>query len=373
MRALLAVFAALGLAACSATGPEPAELKSFKEEVKPKVAWKTSAGESGEFIFLPGIWEGDFFVAGSEGEVARLDGRNGKRKWRVELDLKLSGGVGAGDGAVVVGTSKGEVIALDATNGKQLWRAKLSSEVLSPPVIGEAMVFVRSGDGRVAGFDRTDGLRKWEYIPTAPPPLVLRGAFGLTLEEGSVYFGLPGGKLVAVNASNGALLWETAVAVPKGDTELERVSDIVSNPIVENGQVCAIAFQGRVACFDSVRGTLAWARNASSVAGLAAGTSAFFYVDDTATIHAVDRTSGGSLWKQAVLLNRGLGEPGVVGKYVVAGDFEGYLHLFDMEDGRLVGRLSTDGSPISGPPIQVGERNFVVQTREGTLYAVSLR
>jgi len=235
------------------------------------------------------------------------------------------------------------------------------------------MVFVRSGDGRVAGFDRTDGLRKWEYIPTAPPSLVLRGAFGLTLEEGSVYFGLPGGKLVAVNASNGALLWETAVAVPKGDTELERVSDIVSNPIVENGQVCAIAFQGRVACFDSVRGTLAWARNASSVAGLAAGTSAFFYVDDTATIHAVDRTSGGSLWKQAVLLNRGLGEPGVVGKYVVAGDFEGYLHLFDMEDGRLVGRLSTDGSPISGPPIRVGERNFVVQTREGTLYAVSLR
>lgn len=371
--AACALLGAWLLAACSTSGPEPAPLESFKAEVKPKVAWKASVGESGAFIFSPGIWEGDFFIAGTEGEVQRLDGRNGKRKWRVELDKTLAGGVGAADGLVVVGTSKGEVLALDAATGKLRWKGQVTSEVLSAPVIGEGLALVRSGDGRVAGFDVADGSRKWEYIPTSPPPLMLRGAFGLTLHEGNVYFGLPGGKLIALKASTGALLWETAVAIPKGETELERVSDIVNNPVVEDGQVCAIAFQGRVACFDAGRGTLAWARNASSVGGLAVSDTAFFYVDDTGTLHAIDRSSGGSLWKQALLLNRDLGEPGVVGRYVVVGDFEGYLHLFDAEDGRIVGRLSTDDSPVTAAPVQVGDRNFVVQTREGRLYAVTLR
>ncbi len=361
------------LAGCSTSGPEPTPLESFKAEVNPKVAWKASAGESGAFIFSPGIWEGDFFIAGTEGEVQRLDGRNGKRRWRVDLDVALAGGVGAADGLAVVGTSKGEVIALDAATGKVRWKAQVTSEVLSAPVIGDALVLVRSGDGRVAGLDATDGTRKWEYIPTSPPPLMLRGAFGLTLHEGHVYFGLPGGKLVALTAATGALLWETAVAIPKGDTELERVSDIVNDPVVENGQVCAIAFQGRVACFDAARGTLAWARNASSIGGLAASDTAFFYVDDTGTLHAIDRASGGSLWKQARLLNRDLGEPGIVGRYVVVGDFEGYVHLFDSEDGRIVGRLSTDDSPVTTAPVRVGDRNFVVQTRGGRLYAVTLR
>lgn len=369
----IALLSALLIAACSSSGPEPAALEPFKAEVSPRVAWKASVGESGVFIFSPGIWEGDFFVAGAEGEVQRLDGRNGKRKWRVDLRATLAGGVGAGEGLVVVGTSKGEVLCLDAATGKVRWKGQVTSEVLSAPVVGQEVVLVRSGDGRVAGLDIIDGSRKWEYIPTSPPPLMLRGAFGLTLHDGNVYFGLPGGKLVALKAATGALMWEVAVAVPKGDTELERVSDVVNNPVVADGQVCAIAFQGRVGCFDAVRGTLAWARNASSIGGLAASDSAFFYGDDTGTLHAIDRASGGSLWKHALLLNRDLGEPGVVGRYVVVGDFEGVVHLFDAEDGRIVGRLSTDDSPITVAPLAVTDRNFVVQTRDGRLYAVALR
>jgi outer membrane protein assembly factor BamB len=131
-----ALLGAWLLAACSTSGPEPAPLESFKAEVKPKVAWKASAGESGAFIFSPGIWEGDFFIAGTEGEVHRLDGRNGKRKWRVDLDTTLAGGVGAADGLVVVGTSKGEVLALEAGTGKVRWKGQVTSEVLSAPVIG---------------------------------------------------------------------------------------------------------------------------------------------------------------------------------------------------------------------------------------------
>jgi outer membrane protein assembly factor BamB len=63
----------------------------------------------------------------------------------------------------------------------------------------------------------------------------------------------------------------------------------------------------------------------------------------------------------------------VVGKYLVVGDFEGYLHFFDREDGSIAARLSTDGGPINAPPIPVGPGNLLVQTREGHLYAITVR
>ena len=63
----------------------------------------------------------------------------------------------------------------------------------------------------------------------------------------------------------------------------------------------------------------------------------------------------------------------MVGKYVVVGDFQGYVHFFNREDGAIAARLSTDGDPISAAPVPVGPGNLVVQTREGHLYAITVR
>lgn len=372
-RLAAAALIALAVVGCSDTGPQPAELVKFKPEVKAKVAWKASAGDSEPYLFTPALWEGDYFIAGTEGGVRRLDGRNGRRKWSVSLKDPLSGGVEAGDGFVFVGTARGEVLALDAATGKLKWRANAASEVLSAPVLSDSIVVVRSGDGRIAGFDVADGTRKWEYLPVNPPALIIRNPFRVRIVDGVVYAGLAGGRMVALRLSNGSLVWEAAVSQPKGETELERVTDVLSTPVVEGGQACAVSFQGRIACFDAARGALSWARNASSPGGLAASATAFFFVDETGSVHAVDRTSGASLWKLDQFSYRSPGAPAVVGRYVVVGDFEGYLHFLSQDDGRVVGRLSTDGSAISMAPMVVGENNLAAQTTEGHLYAVTVR
>jgi outer membrane protein assembly factor BamB len=367
----LIALAALVAGCSSSTGPKPAELKDFKPKATVKVAWKASAGDSDRYVFSPGIWDGDFFVAGNEGRITRLDGRNGRSRWQIKSKMKLSGGVEAFDGTVVVGSSKGAVLAFDA-NGKPKWQAQVSSEVLSAPSISEGVVVVRSGDGRIHGLDAADGNRRWEYIATMPS-LLIRTSVGVTIDKGVVYAGLPGGKMIALSLSTGALLWETAVSQPRGETELERVTDVVSVPVVEDGQACAIAFQGRIACFETQRGTLAWARNASGTGDLAADERYFYYVDESSHVQAIDRDSGASIWKQELVAHRRLGSPTVVGNYVVVGDFEGYLHFFDREDGAIAARLSTDGGPISAPPVPVGPGNLLVQTREGSVYAITVR
>jgi outer membrane protein assembly factor BamB len=371
--AALAALAVLMLPACSDPGPKPAELKEFKPLAKARVAWSVTAGPAGNYVFTPAILDGDVFTASTAGEVTRFDVANGKRKWRAELPGKtvLSGGVAAGGGLVLAATAKGAVHAW-SPDGKPLWQSQVSSEVLSVPATSDGVVVVRSGDGRIHGLDARDGTRRWEYVATLPP-LLIRTTAGVTIEGGSVFAGLPGGKLVALSLASGAVLWEAALSTPRGETELERTTDVTSTPIVEDGKVCAVAFQGRIGCFDAQKGTLVWARNASSVGDLGADDRFFYFVDESSHLHAIDRDSGATLWKQTALSYRSLGAPAATGRFVAVGDFEGYLHFFDREDGNPVARISTDGGQISAQPLVVGEGNLLVQTREGTLYAVTVR
>ena len=118
----------------------------------------------------------------------------------------------------------------------------------------EGIVVVWSLDGKIFGLAEADGARKWVYQRTTPPLTVRRFAGGVT-SRGGLFTGTAGGKLLALDLATGALGWEASVATPKGSTELERIADVTSLPVVEERQVCAAAYPGRVACFELVRGT----------------------------------------------------------------------------------------------------------------------
>jgi outer membrane protein assembly factor BamB len=301
---------------------------------------------------------------------SRFDAASGKQLWRVDTKLALSGGVGADADRVVVGSQKGDVVALNL-DGKQLWRAQVTSEVLSAPGVAEGMVVVRSGDGRIVGLDAKDGARKWEYATTLPP-LLLRGSAGVTIARGAVFAGLHNGRLVALGLANGNVGWEGSVAQAKGANELERMVDIAAAPLVEEDQVCAVAFQGRVACFDAVKGALSWGRDASSAVGLASDPGTLYLSDERGTVMALDKGSGATFWKMDKLYGRQVSAPVVVGRYIAVGDFQGYVHFLNREDGAFAARVATDGSAITASPVRLGS-NLLVQTRNGGLFAVAIK
>ena len=65
--------------------------------------------------------------------------------------------------------------------------------------------------------------------------------------------------------------------------------------------------------------------------------------------------------------------PLVFGRFVVVGDFEGYVHFLQREDGSFAGRIATDGSGIIAAPVALDLTSFVVQTRNGGVFAISLQ
>jgi outer membrane protein assembly factor BamB len=356
-----------GRSSAGKPGPMP-ELAATATAV---IDWQASVGASRPGL-SPAVTSDAVYAAALDGTVARLDAATGRTVWRISAGKPLSAGPGADATLVAVGTDKGDVLAFD-TDGKALWNARVTSEVISPPVVAEGIVVVVSGDGRIFGFAAADGKTRWVNQRTNPPLTVRNGAGGVA-SRGGVFLGVAGGRLLAMDLQTGTIGWDGAVATPKGATELERIADVTSRPWVEERQACAVAYQGRVACFEIVRGTLNWSRDVSSLSGLSALSAgdAYYVVDDAGAIHALDRATGASLWKQDKLGPRRPVAGQVAGGFLTVIDPEGYVHLLAPSTGAYVGRLATDGSPPTSQPLATGAR-IVWQTVAGNVYALTAR
>ncbi|MFZ4536004.1 outer membrane protein assembly factor BamB [Propionivibrio sp.] len=374
-KCLAAFFMAISLAGCStldslnpfaSSGPKMAELQPIKATAEVRVVWRESVGKSDVYAFTPAVVGSTVYAASKDGNLIRID--DGKLAWKINAGQPLSGGVGADQSMVVVGSPKGDLLAFASADGKLLWKAKATSEILSPPALGDGIVVVRSGDNRLAAYDALDGKRKWIYQrPT--PALSLRVTSSPVIEGKFVFAGFPGGKLIAVSTSNGAAMWDGTVALPKGSTELDRVADITSAPVISGRTICAVAFQGRVACFDLSNGNLAWARDMSSAVGLAIDGRYLYVTDDKGSVHALDMASGASLWKQDKLSLRRVSAPLTRRGLIAVADVQGVVHFLNRDDGSFVARLTTDGSPVIAPLQALGSL-LLVQTSNGGVYAI---
>lgn len=353
------------------TAPEMAQLAPLTNTIAIGALWQSNIGNSQQSVFSPVVAGDSVYAAASDGAIARLDAGSGRQLWRINAGERLTGGVGADGKLVAVGSGKGEVLAFDA-NGTALWKAQVSSEVLAAPQVAADVVVVRSADGRIFGLDAKDGKRKW-YYQRSTPALTVRSPVGISISGGVAYAGFAGGKLVAINLDSGAVRWEATVALPRGTTELERVTDVIGVPAVSEREVCAVAYQGRVGCFDRATGQAVWGRPMSSTSGLSLDARYVFVSDDKGAVHALDRIGGTSVWKQDKLRLRNLSAPLALGREIVVADVQGYVHFLLRDSGAFAGRVATDGSPVSTNPVMLPNGGFLVQTRNGGLYAFNTK
>ncbi|HYD57309.1 MAG TPA: outer membrane protein assembly factor BamB [Burkholderiales bacterium] len=373
MRCAAAAAALALLAGCSSwftsSRPKPAELPQLAETREAKVLWTASVSGGERFIFRPAVTADAVYASGRDGTVARFDAATGKEVWRAATGTPLSAGTGAGATTVAVATEEGEVIALDAKDGKERWRARVSSEVLASPAVGSGLVLVRSVDNRVFAFGESDGRRRWVY-QRSPSSLIVRAPAGMAMDRETAYVGFSGGKLAALALSNGGVRWEATVSLPKGATELERVTDVVGEPNLQGREVCVASYQGRVACYEAASGRQLWGRELSSLSGVGLDARYAYVTDDKDAVHALDRTNGRSVWKQDRLSVRRVSQPLPVGAVAVVGDFEGYVHFLARETGAFVGRYATGGGAVRAAPVPLGD-GFLVQTLNGGLFALA--
>ena len=349
---------------------EPVELEKITEQVKLKSRWSRGVGDGqGEGLLkINPILVGDsLYAASAEGRVISVDPESGRVRWKQNLDLALSGGVGHHGNSVFVGASEGLVMRLDAASGSEIWRAPVSGEVLSAPQGDGRYVVAQTYDGKLMGFDYETGEVRWTYTSDVPV-LTLRGTGTPMILGDNAIAGFADGKVVAINLRSGNVAWEVRVAIPQGRSEIERIVDIDGSMAVQSNELYVASYQGRLAAIDTRSGRRLWQRNVSSVSGVGVGFGNVYVADDDGTVSAFLRNGQGVRWQNIDLGFRDLSRPTPVSSYVAVVDFEGYLHLLSQVDGEIVGRTKVDSSGARADMLTRGNRLFVF-TNDGALKA----
>ena len=343
--------------------PKPKDLEPIVAPIAVREAWRQSFGKV-EFPLTMAVTGTTVTLATSDGTVLAFAAATGNTLWRTNVGAAISAGVGSDGTVSAVVTRDNNLVALDGA--KIRWTKPLGVRVATAPLVAGGRIFVLGVDRSVHAFDAADGLKLWQ-VARPGDPLTLQQTGVITAFKDTLVVG-QGPRMAGVDPNTSSLRWEAPLGSPRGANEVERLADLVG-PVIRIGDlVCARSFQAAVGCIDAQLGNVAWTKTVGGTDAIAGDAEMLFGADASDRMTAWKTSTGDIVWTNESLMFRRLGAPGVIAQSVVYGDYDGTLHWFSRAKGESQARVSTDGNPITVPPVAVGDV-LVVVTRGGGVFA----
>lgn len=382
---LIGLVASALLAGCSSETDSiiMAPLPQVENQFTPSIVWDKSVGNGVEQFYseLAPAWDGSaVYAADRKGLVKALELDSGKEIWSVDLSKRtgflsanlsalLSGGLTIDGDKIFIGTERGTVIALNKEDGQVVWDVEVAGEALSKPTVSNDLVMIHTSNGQLQALDVNSGEIKWT-VNMDTPSLSLRGESAPAVAFGAAIVGGDNGRVSAVLLSQGQLIWQQRISQVTSSTEIGRLNDVDMSPIIDDGKVYAIAYNGTLAALDMRSGQILWKRELGSVNNMVLSGENLYLVDENDRVLSVRKSDGVTLWTQEELLNRGLSAPEMYNGYLVVGDKEGYLHWLDMNTGGFVAQNKLNSSGIHARPVVASDK-LMVQAKNGTVYLLT--
>lgn len=404
-RRVVLTAAIIGLSGCATMTDWFADEEEIKirriapieNQINPQEVWSYGVGDGvdGYFSRLKPVFANEkIYAAERHGEVVALEPDTGKviwernfaifpdesfwddiaKIWRSGASAKISA-LAAGYNMVFVASEDGIIRALNTDTGETIWSQSVAGEILASPAMDEGILVVNTGAGVLFGLDVKTGEQLWRS-ETDVPPLSLRGISGPVASNGGALVGTPTGKLQVNILTSGIPAWETAITAPSGATELERIIDVDSTPVVYGTTVYIVSYDGTLAALELRSGRILWKREYGSYRDLAVSGNRIYVVDTRSIVYALDRRNGVEIWSQSGLKERNLTTPLVMGDHLVLGDRWGLLHWLDAGEGKLLARYDLGGDDedeaIYAAPIKANDL-VVTMTKDGEIAAFSVQ
>ena len=385
-RLIVIAGATFVLSGCSAFSSEEdvvkmAELPVFESTYQPQIAWKKSISDGVDKYYSqlqPAADQDAIYAASRDGEIKAFSPEKGKLLWRTDFSddpsnalnrsARFSGGITLTPDSLVIGTENAQVLAFYKSTGELKWQANVIGEVVAQPVYDGGIVVVHTTRGDLIALDSDTGEQIWN-LTNKQPNLSLRGSATPAISQGGVVYGRADGYVSVALLSSGQPLWQLPVARPYGATELDRLVDVDMKPIISNGVVYALAYNGNLVAIDLLKGEQLWSRKYAGFSDIALSGMTLYLTDYRGYVYAIDRNSGTELWVNEQLSYRNLTGVTVANEYIVVGDGEGYLHWLSRENGQFVAQQKLDSDGLYMEPVATNNYLYL-QTRSGKLIAI---
>ena len=353
----------------------PAPLTKIEDKLPLILNWKfetQAAPNSASYRLRPLQIDNRIYSIDTRGSIVCVDATYGNSLWRHETDLEAIAGLGGDADRLVVTSRDGDIAAfrLSEKGLELLWKIRIDSEIRAVPVLDGDQIFVRSVDGKLRSLAVSDGSQQW-LVSRRVPVLSLTGNSEPLVDGQLVFAGFDDGKLVAYERDNGEVRWESTITIPSGRTEVERLVDLDGRFVLRDGIIYVASFQGRLAAVQAISGDLLWSRQFSSYQSIAIDDDALYLSAENSDLWSIDRRTGSAFWKQDVLHARKITAPSIVGDGVVVADLDGYLHWFNRSDGKLAGRIRIGEARSYVQPV-THQGSVVTLDKYGRLSSVSL-
>ncbi|MEI6896952.1 MAG: outer membrane protein assembly factor BamB [Psychromonas sp.] len=383
---LTSVTSALLLTGCSLFSSDKdvvtmSELPIFEASYQPQIAWTHNVGDGvGKYYsqLQPTADEDAVYVASRQGAVEAFSVKTGEQLWsndfshhesnRLNRSARFSGGIHLGIDTLYIGTENAQVLAIDKNNGELRWLVQVSGEVIASPVYSSGIVLVHTTRGDLIALDSNTGEQKW-VLNNKQPNLTLRGSASPSISQGGIVYARADGFVAVALLETGQPLWQLPVARPSGATELERIVDVDMKPIIHNGIIYVLAYNGNLVAIDLLKGRQLWQQEYSGYSDIALSGGTLYLADERGYLFAINRDNGDKIWSNEQLAYRNLTGISVANQYIVVGDEEGYLHWIDRDNGQFVAQQKLDSDGLYMQPFETQDYLYL-QTRSGKLIAI---
>ena len=201
-------------------------------------------------------------------------------------------------GHVYIGSEKAQVYALNTSDGTVAWQTKVAGEALSRPVVSDGLVLIHTSNGQLQALNEADGAVNGQLTS-----ICLRSLCVASLRQQRLLvrpsWGGDNGRVSAVLMEQGQMIWQQRISQATGSTEIDRLSDVDTTPVVVNGVVFALAYNGNLTALDLRSGQIMWKRELGSVNDFIVDGNRIYLVDQNDRVMALTIDGGVTLWTQS--------------------------------------------------------------------------
>ncbi|SDC92941.1 PQQ-like beta-propeller repeat protein [Ruegeria marina] len=287
------------------------------------------------------------------------------------------GGMGYADGVLYVSSGFGNLTALDARTGNVRWRQKLNATGSGAPTIRDGLIYLVAGDDTAWAVTARDGRIAWQFQATPSVGNVL-GAPAPALSNDLAIFAFGSGDLVGAFRKGGVRRWGASVSGERKGRAAARIGDVTGSPVIVGSTLYAGNHSGRTVAFRADNGERLWTATEGALGPVWPAGDSIFLVSDRNQIIRMNAADGSVIWAQdlpgfvkdkpkkrgATYAHYG---PILAGGRVIVASNDGYLRLYNPEDGTLLQRIEVPGGATTGPVV-AGNTLYVVGTK-GQLHA----